>query len=458
LKQDLPLYIFLLAFMTCLKSIVEHTGVMSSETAYIVFIQIATATIWYFMEYTRADPEGDNPPEIPETPNAYRTNVRKTTVKFLLLLVLDTAISTSLYNMMERSMYMENGSLHWMERIILTIVTGLVKFVCYQYVLKRYWVDRTDVQTLSASAPETIREHWKSWIPYAVMVILVITALALFVTFGHAIAMPKLIPNVSATSSVLGAIDTSMSLLDGAGLITFLIMSFILSNEMCRASSPPMEYRFTVYQQPPTEKLGSTAPLLDNLQLILEARKVSLKSSSETRLVSEDKKFFVDYPPEVVAALCPDRHPRGLCYVRGKNVVDVSKLGEQEKQLRSMLAYFLELVRLHHADKRNSAATPVILSDTDDEWFTEDTPWVNNDNDFKDLKKSAASKKFGEETPLFSAAALACRLDKSFGDQKYLLPKILRPKVAVCRDKAVGYTVLSMLMAVIKLSAAYSWW
>jgi len=333
-----------------------------------------------------------------------------------------------------------------------------VKFVCYQYVLQRYWVDRADVQKLSSKAQEILREHWQSWIPYAVMAVLAITASALFATFGHAISMPKLIPNVSAMSSVLGAIDTSMSLLDGAGLITFLILSYILSNEMCRASSPPMEYRFTVYQQPPTQKLGSTAPLLDNLQLILEARKVSLKSSSETRPVSEDKKFFIDYPPEVVAALCPDRQPRGLCYVRGKNAVDVSKLGEREHQLRQMLAYILELVRLHHADRRNSAASAVILSNTDDEWFTEDTPWVNNDTEFSDLKQSTESKTMLGETPLFSAEALKYRATKSFGDQKYLLPKILRPKVAICRDKAVGYTVLAMLMAVIKLSAAFSWW
>jgi len=288
-------------------------------------------------------------------------------------------------------------------------------------------------------------------IAWAVVLLMGITSLVLFVLYGHQLALPQKAPSKTSSLTLLSVLDGIINCIDGVTTVIFLLTTFLISKEMCMGTLPPMEYRFTLKHQPTADKMGSAKPLLDPASVIVEARRTSLRGGNSPRRLG----YYTEYSQEVIQKLCPDR-PHDV------KVPCVVRVPHNEEQSKRFADYFMEIVRLNMASLRSKSLGETLSAD-EYEWISEDTPWVN-ENKYDALMSAAPLRRSRDalsvRTPASALSLLGTEIpfgDK-FGDSGYLLPAFMRTKRHTCFDHSLGYTILALLLVMMKLTAAFTWW
>lgn len=416
--------------MISLKSIMERLGAMTSESGYMSWVITSSAFIRLCFDYYT------------NKSSLLRTEFRATMVKFTLVFIIDLGLSTSIYNLIERSLHTSRGYVRWDMRLLITVLVVIIKIIGYTHWLEIYWVFVSDSERESNSSSL-----------YVVMFVFALISISIYLGGGQYIATPRLKPNISVSLLVLRAMDSAMNIVDGVATVLFMMLTYTMTLEICMASDTPMEYRFTIQHRNSSEALKSVAPLMDSAQLVVEARKLSVrKAQKDTRLKTKSGNFYIDYPEQVVDKLCPNR-PTDMtapCHIQYKLVPTNPREASRAVEMRKLIAYFLEILRIHLASASDDIRKHTDRSD-ESEWITEDTRWVNDAREFTALFPESLKGSI-------SADALSYRTDSSFGDSSFLLPMFMRPKAVSCRDRSIGYSVLAALVVVTKVSAAYSWW
>lgn len=422
LKDAIP-YITMIG----LKSITERLGSMTSNEAFIVWVIGGTAFLRICYDYYT-------------NPNSMmRVNPRQTVVKTALLVTIDVCLISTLYNLMERAHHDANGdSTRWGIRVILSCVTILIRTIAYGFILENFWLKVDDSQR--SQSVTTM---------YLVMIVVAAFSIGIYLSAGRFLATPRFQRNDAVSLSVLRAMDSSINLVDGVATIVFVILTYGLANEICMAVETPYEYRITIRPRIGVLPQRTVAPLLDSLDVIIEARKVHLrKAQRDTR--QRIGAFYIEYPERLTRKLCPSWSidTPAPCQIEYNHFpvseADVSRT----REMKDLKTYFLEIIRVHHAASREDFTNHSDHAD-DAEWIPEDTRWVADEQTFRDLLQNKV---------MVSAKALMMRTKLSFGDQNYLLPRFMRPKATSCRDRAIGYSVMACLMVIVKISAAFSWW